>query len=431
MDPAATRLYSQAGSVSVWHPDNLDVDALVESCGQRVAEGVLWLGHCVFTGLADDARCRDTGRVPLMAEYLYRIIGRHHVAAVRQAARDVGYVDRDCSYRPGHHSQTHWILSPYDRAPVVRREIANSRLRHNVRAWKMERRRGTWQRIEQNETPVDAAVCVHLWRNLQRIRIAAEIDFGADYQPAHQVAVERIREADLWFKVDDFGRVHTNLTNLPSNLRQHLAVDREPLANVDISESQPLFMGMAIARSCERASDRPTTDGNRTKTGRGKANGRLGVSLHMFDNTMFDKDSLFGGRFDRGRLPEDLRRYLDLCEARGLYQTVADRLGRTRDEAKKAVMVVFFDKPWHRNRLSAALDEMFPSVIEVMRKVKQQDHRRLAHWAQRIESEFMFGRVVPRIMAERPDLFVATIHDSILTTNRSGRSAMKIGRAHV
>lgn len=28
----------------------------------------------------------------------------------------------------------------------------------------------------------------------------------------------------------------------------------------------------------------------------------------------------------------------------------------------------------------------------------------------------MFGRVVPRVMELRPDLFVATIHDSILTT---------------
>ena len=28
----------------------------------------------------------------------------------------------------------------------------------------------------------------------------------------------------------------------------------------------------------------------------------------------------------------------------------------------------------------------------------------------------MYGRVVPRIMELRPDLFVSTIHDSILTT---------------
>ena len=88
-------LHRQAGGVSVWHPENLDVDALLESCGRRVAEGVLWLGHCVYTGLADDARCRDTGRVPLRADYLRNVVGRHHVDAVRQAALQAGYVDRD------------------------------------------------------------------------------------------------------------------------------------------------------------------------------------------------------------------------------------------------------------------------------------------------------------------------------------------------
>jgi predicted nucleic acid-binding Zn ribbon protein len=51
-----------------------------------------------------------------------------------------------------------------------------------------------------------------------------------------------------------------------------------------------------------------------------------------------------------------------------------------------------------------------------IRQLKRGDYRRLAHFAQRIESRFMFGRVVPRLTELRPDLFVATIHDSILTT---------------
>ena len=131
---------------------------------------------------------------------------------------------------------------------------------------------------------------------------------------------------------------------------------------------------------------------------------------------MMDKHPQLGGEFDRDRLPADLRRYLELCEARGLYQAVADRLGKTRDEAKQGVMVVFFDKPWHRNAVSVVLDELFPTVMEAMRRIKRPDYRRLAHFAQRIESAFMFGRVVPRIMELRPDLFVSTIHDSILTT---------------
>ena len=61
---------------------------------------------------------------------------------------------------------------------------------------------------------------------------------------------------------------------------------------------------------------------------------------------------MLGEELDRRRLSSDLRRYLELCERRGLYQAVADRLGKTRDEAKHGVMVAFFDKPWHRNAVA-------------------------------------------------------------------------------
>jgi hypothetical protein len=423
MDPKPLR--RQAGGVSIWHADNLNVDALLKSYGQRVGEGVLWLGHCIYVGLADDARNRDTGRVPLRAEYLRNVIGRHHLDAVRKAAMTIGYVDRDPSYRAGSHSQAYWILPPYDRARLVQRQITDPGLRHNIRRWREARRRAMWQRIQRNETPVSEAVCSQLWRQLQRVRIDADICMGNAFLSAcqlsvYQIAVEHLRHGELWFTVDPYGRIHTNLTNMPKTLRQYLTVEGERLANVDISESQPLFMGLALARdeNGERTDGRKEEAGGREagKQAGGRRTGRHGVPPLMLDNTMMDKNTLLGGGFDRKRLPADLRRYLELCEARGLYQAVADRLGKTRDEAKHGVMVAFFDKPGHPNAVAKALDQLFPAVMQAMRRIKRQDYRRLAHFAQRIESAFMFGRVVPRIMELRPDLFVSTIHDSILTT---------------
>lgn len=411
MDRTPQPLYRQGG-VSVWHAEDLDVDSLLESYGQRVGEGVLWLGHCVYIGLAEDARCRDTGRVPLKAEYLRNVIGRHHLDAVRQAAIETGYVDRDRSYRAGDHSQVYWIVPPYSQARLVQRQIANAGLRHNIACWRDSRFRATWQRIQRSEAPVDTDVCAHLWRNLQRVRIDAEIDLGGTFHPAYQIAVGQIRAGDWWFIVDDYGRIHTNLTNLWKGLRQYLSVDGERLANVDISESQPLFLGVEIATSTRRQEAR--------RKGATEETGRKGVGpsalLHMMDNTMMDKNHQCWGGLDRGGLYDELRRYIGKCEARGLYQAVADRLGMTRDAAKQRVMVVLYGKPSLRTLVSAVLDELFPTVMQAMRGIKQQDYRHLAHFAQRIESAFMFGRVVPRIMELRPDLFIATIHDSILTT---------------
>ena len=442
----------RTGDLWVWHPKNLDVNALLEAYGQRVAEGVLWLGHCVFTGLADHARYRDTGRVPLKAEYLYRIIGRHHVDAVRQAAFEVGYVDRDPSYRAGHYSRAYWIVVPYDSARLVQREIADFGLRNNIRRWQKERRQEMLRTIEEDGSLVAAPVRRHLWDNLQRVRIDAGIDFSEtlpeSFHPAYQVAAARIRERRLWFKVDDYGRVHTNLTNLPRALRRCLSVDGERLANVDISESQPLFLGLAIARAFQaRESLSSQTDGSpnvrrpdgsepadQAEEKKAKQPGGgpllpLRLTLFMFDKRpqfMFDSNPHVVGTLDRSRLPADLRHYLGLCEARHLYGTVADRLGLSRDEAKKLVMVVFFGKPRHRNAASPVFDELFPSLMETMRQMKRGDYRRLAHVAQRLESAFMFGQVLPHLMRSWPDLFIATVHDSVLTVEEQAEFVRQV-----
>jgi hypothetical protein len=328
-------------------------------------------------------------------------------------ARSIGYVERDPSYRAGSQSQTYWLLPPFDSALLIRRPITDAGLRHNVRRWHETRRRKMWQRIRRNETPVDRAICLHLWQNLQRVRIDAAIDFGEDFHPMHQIAVESIRGGQWRFKVDDYGRIHTNLTNMPKMLRPYLSVDGERLANIDISESQPLFVGWALAQAGKGR--RAEGKAGKREAGRQQADGR-GPSPFMMDNIMMDTRPQLEGGFDRKRLSADLQRYLELCEGRRLYQTVADRLGRTRDEAKKRVMVVFYDKPDRPNEVAAVLDELFPAVMRDIRQLKRGDYRRLAHFAQRVESAFMFGRVIPRLMKLRPDLFLATIHDSVLTT---------------
>ena len=287
----------------------------------------------------------------------------------------------------------------------------------------------------------------HLWWNLKRVQLDADINLTEPLHPAHQIAVHQIRQGEFRFTVDDYGRIHTNVTNFPKKLRPYLTCNGGRLANVDISESQPLFFGIALASACAREQTGNTDDSlvhhmvgrtpwwqpaNRDEpeqsetrrqqsepTGRAEREGQVAnhmMASTMMDNIMMDSQECLVGGFDRARLPDDLRRYLDSCERKALYQAVAERLGKTRDDAKKRVMVVLFDKPWHRNATSAALDALFPGVMADIREMKRPNYRWLANFAQRIESGFMFGRVVPRIMALRPELFIATIHDSILTT---------------
>jgi hypothetical protein len=54
--------------------------------------------------------------------------------------------------------------------------------------------------------------------------------------------------------------------------------------------------------------------------------------------------------------------------------------------------------------------------MAAIRHIKRDNYRHIAHFAQRTESQFMFCHVVPRIRCERPHLFIAMNHDSVLTT---------------
>jgi len=400
---------------TVWVPGNLRVDGLLTAVGSRIAEGVLLLGHFVFEQLAADARYRDDGKVRLKAEYLRAVIGRHHLDRVRHTAERIGYVARDPSYRAGHKSQTYWIREPYADARLVQRQITDGALRRGLRKWRESRHEQNWRRIRRNETPVAREVVEHLWRHVQRIRLEEHVDLDEDFHPAHQIAVDQIRRGQLRISVDDFGRVHTNLTNLRRDLRGSLRVEGAELVNVDIGESQPLFIGLTTAMF-----HRGEEVKGKGRKGTTKRESDHGGHYHMMDNTMMDKATPLNWRLKRDRLPRDLVRFLALCESRRLYGTVAEAVGTSRDEAKRKVLAAFFDTPSHRNKVHAVLDTLFPSVMAAIVALKRGDYRRLAHFAQRVESGFIFGRVVPRLMAEQPDQFISTIHDSVLTIAGNG-----------
>ena len=52
-------------------------------------------------------------------------------------------------------------------------------------------------------------------------------------------------------------------------------------------------------------------------------------------------------------------------------------------------------------------------------KRKKEDYRKLAINLQRAEADLMINKVCKRISIERPEIFITTIHDSILTTEEN------------
>lgn len=182
--------------------------------------------------------------------------------------------------------------------------------------------------------------------------------------------------------VDGFGfRYHHPFTSLKKSFRGFIRWNGQRLFNVDIRNSQPLFLCLAFQKR-------------------------------------------------KGEETPDWIRYRSLCEAGQIYESL-NRQQISRDEFKRQFFTeVLFSKvdsiKW--SQFAQEFRKEFPSVFQFIlslktpsasRQLKGEDkerpYRLAAKELQRAESGFMFGMVIPELMA-RQIKPVIPIHDSILTT---------------
>ena len=392
--------YTKPGiSTSLYSPRNLRPDG-------EYAEDLIYLCHTIIIGRVYDPRYdkgKNGGFVPLKGEYMQNILGHRQWPVVRRIALGRGVVLCDESYSVGRCSKGYALCEPYASAPWELREIHDPRLSQRIDEWRAQRRLEHWSEIRDGNRRVSPEVCEHLHGHLQRIRIDKHIPDALTNESA--VAVDMIRRGQWRFDVDDFGRVHTNITNLKRSLRAHLSVDDMRLVNCDIANSQPLFIGIMLQQTGGKGQvgDKRQGEGGETGSKRSKEEG----------------PTICWARCGKiGKMGADLLRYVQLCAEGRLYRHIEARLDGHMDYAvlKHRVLATLYDRDSHRNAIYRVLDKDFPTVMQGIRAIKRPNYRHLAHLAQRTESGFIFGRVVSRLAEEHPGLFVTTIHDSIMTT---------------
>jgi hypothetical protein len=112
---------------------------------------------------------------------------------------------------------------------------------------------------------------------------------------------------------------------------------------------------------------------------------------------------------------QDLDRYLGLCEEGQLYEYLMEP-GEERSRLKTRLFTdVYFGKPCYRSPLKQRFEREFPTIAWMLRSLKQEDFRQVAWLMQSYESTLFIAIICQRIMMERPQLPIFTIHDSILT----------------
>jgi hypothetical protein len=201
--------------------------------------------------------------------------------------------------------------------------------------------------------------------------------FSDDYE-TRRVAIELISSRDIFFTVDKKGyRVHTNLTNLASDLRQFIRYKGKKLGQVDLRNSQPFLLNLLIKNKINFRDERQVSEYNKYK------------------------DLTERGEF-YSYLMSEFGEYSDIEEKRQNFKKVF--FGR-----------VFFDV----NRKQLKKEEelfknVFPTIFSIIREIKKEDYTQLAISLQKIESSVIITECVRKIRVENPTMFIATIHDSLV-----------------
>lgn len=184
-------------------------------------------------------------------------------------------------------------------------------------------------------------------------------------------SVESINDKHIFYHFDNYGRLHTNFTILKSFIRKNcLLIDGEETCEIDINNSQPLFL-------CKLIKDTQTAWVNK-------------------DEFNFFKTLVINGNF---------------------YQYIMQVIGeKDKSKIKEMTYKVLFGY----NRVNSKSDKIFSSIFPTIHhfiklyKKEWSNHKILAHDLQRAESNLIYNKIIKKIMLLNPEIKIITIHDSLV-----------------
>lgn len=193
---------------------------------------------------------------------------------------------------------------------------------------------------------------------------------------SRMTAIDMLQDGSFFFSRDDNGRVHSNISSFPKDLRKHLVV-RDlstnlplDLTEIDIKTSQPLFLYIRLMR-------------------------------------------------DKSISKVELDKYRNLLQT-DFYQFFMERLRISdRDKVKKSVFLkLFYNKRYGpiQTEYETVFENEFPEIFAFISKIKKKKDGNsvFAGLLQRTESLFIIDWVSKRFISEKPDCMIATVHDSII-----------------
>ena len=362
-------------------PKNLDLISLLKSRGlDKYCKPIhlakfYYLIHLIYE---QKVLYKNKDYVLLKASYLRYIIKEYNL--FRDLLIDLKIIECDFFYIKNKKSYGYRILAPYNTVPTEIREINAKVISKKIKLWKEKR---------FPNTPVHN----HLYSFLKKTSIDLEAlnevkKFSVEKQNIYKISIDKFINKEFFLYNDNYGRIHTNITTLKSIFRRFLLYNGTKLACIDIKNSQPLLLFLSFQEKVQRI--------------------RHDTILSKPKNIIYTKRCTFLDMTD------DLRKYKETVEGGTLYEVMTEIVPGLddRNDAKKYLFKeVFFGRnvcPYFR--------QAFPKISNYLINLKSKDYRRVSWVMQRLESKIIINYACGILLQRNPEMYLATIHDSILTT---------------
>ena len=181
----------------------------------------------------------------------------------------------------------------------------------------------------------------------------------------NKISIDAIKNEAFYNTKDEYGRLHTNYTNLKKSIRNNfLTIDDKEIEWLDIKNCQPKLLAKLILE--------------KEKT--------LSPELEKFIQAV--RDNTFYSSFS----------HLDIGKS----------------DIKKLVFQIFFGKN-KQNKKNLIFKEVWPAVWHWIVRLKREkkNHKHLSHMLQNMESDLIYNKICQTIKNVDSSIILFTVHDGL------------------
>ena len=409
---------SNPNCFEIYRPINFEFDGS-SAASIREFERICCLSDTIIRKMSREKRYRENGQMPLHSKILKDLIGREYKSVI-DASIKTGLIKREGGYIIGKKSYEYSLAEEYS-AGFVKHNVTDTYVKNSLK-------RRQQRHCERQQRLIDTFDRKEVHKTLHSNLFKISLSSGRIPSGKNQVATafrklqaEEIRQRKWRATFDEQGRLHTNLTNLPREMRKLLRVGETRLAAIDISASQPTFMLMLR----QQLLTNEFRDAVRSLPSR-------------FQNLKLDEEKVRSLKRVASGHEKSWEEWKADIENGCFYERIQRALSKSEGEdfplkeIKKRTLTVLY---WQRDRympICSVLRSIYPGPMKLLDELKsfpnpfndafeeaEEDHAMASRLLQYMESNFVFNSVVPCILQNKPKLFIATIHDAVVTTQKN------------